>query len=149
MSLQEAQDALKQLAEAEHLQIEMEAIRELLQAADITGAGTLNYLEFLRCFDRQDPKCLTHKFILDTLCFQVWLHRNALSGLFRYIGNNGHISKSQIQWALHALNKITDGKLDDANIESIVQSVMYSEGTVVAEEFLHSFDIVDHEVQFL
>ena len=42
---------------------------------------------------------------------QVWVHRNALSGLFRYIGTNGVISREQVRWSLEALNTSVQGDL--------------------------------------
>eukprot|EP00438_Fugacium_kawagutii_P025540 Skav222805 [mRNA] locus=scaffold1444:29099:34037:+ [translate_table: standard] len=42
---------------------------------------------------------------------QVWAHRNALSGFFRYIGRGGWISREQVRWSLEALNSLVKGDL--------------------------------------
>jgi len=118
-------------------------IRILLKAADVTGRGSLNYLEFIRIFDLQDAKCLTSQNVLDTLCLQVWLHRNALSFLYRHIGNNRSITKEQVAWSLRALNQVVDGHLDEEHIDSLVGAVSFVDGSIPAEKFLRSFDIHD------
>jgi len=119
-------------------------LHDLLTAVDTTGGGRLNYLEFLRLFDRQDPHFLIHQSILDALCFQVWVHRNSLSGLFRHIGSNGRVTEEQIRWALYALNCAVDGQLVEANIASLVAAVNFTNGTVGGEEFLHAFELFDY-----
>jgi hypothetical protein len=150
LSLNEGTTALSALFEEQGQRVGImnvpgpDQLRQLLLAADVTGQGSLNYLEFLRLFDRQDPHCLTHQSLLDVLCFFVWVHRNALSGLFRYIGANGRVSREQIAWALGTLNRIAEGRLADSSIASLVDAVTFNdEGTVSAEEFLHAFDICE------
>eukprot|EP00928_Gymnodinium_smaydae_P036611 TRINITY_DN25564_c0_g1_i1.p1 TRINITY_DN25564_c0_g1~~TRINITY_DN25564_c0_g1_i1.p1 ORF type:complete len:921 (-),score=111.40 TRINITY_DN25564_c0_g1_i1:15-2738(-) len=150
MSIEEGVCALRELlmrtTECEDSEEEISTkLRDLLSAVDVTGARTLNYLEFLRLFDRQDPQKLTHQSLLDALCFQVWAHRNALSGLFRYIGKNGRVTESQIRWALAALNSVVGGQLVEANIDSLVSAVSFKNDTVAAEEFLHSFKLSDSQ----
>lgn len=122
---------------------EAEELRKVLQVADTTGSGKLNYLEFLLLFDRQSPRSLTHQALLDLLCFQVWAHRSALSGLFRYIGRNGLISRDQVKWSLEALNSSIHGELLQANIEQIVKAVKFKDDLVAAEELLSAFHLVD------
>ena len=48
---------------------------------------------------------------------EVWAHRNALSGFFRYVGNNGLISRDQVRWSLEALNSLVKGELLQAQGE--------------------------------
>uniref|UniRef100_A0A7S4VIQ8 EF-hand domain-containing protein n=1 Tax=Alexandrium monilatum TaxID=311494 RepID=A0A7S4VIQ8_9DINO len=120
-----------------------EEIQALVRAADVTGHGSLNYLEFLQLFDFQEARCLTHQCVLEALCFQAWSHRNALSGLFRYVGRHGLVRRSQLEWALGALNKVLDGGLAEENIGALVGAIDFADGAVHAEEFLHAFEIVD------
>eukprot|EP00439_Symbiodinium_sp_Y106_P064689 s2885_g10.t1 len=122
---------------------EAEELRKVLQVADTTGSGKLNYLEFLLLFDRQSPRSLTHQALLDLLCFQVWAHRSALSGLFRYIGRSGLISRDQVKWSLETLNSSIHGDLLQANIEQIVKAVKFKDDLVAAEELLSAFHLVD------
>ncbi|CAJ1451781.1 unnamed protein product [Effrenium voratum] len=134
---------LRQTTGREVLPSIAEDLRGLLQMADSTGSGKLNYLEFLSLFDFQDPRSLTHQAVLDLLCFQVWVHRNALSGLFRYIGTNGVISREQVRWSLEALNTSVQGDLLQANIDQIVNAVKFKDDVVAGEELLSAFQLVD------
>ena len=43
--------------------------------------------------------------------WQVWAHRNALSGFFRYVGTNGFISRDQVRWSFQALNSLVGNLL--------------------------------------
>lgn len=47
---------------------------------------------------------------------QVWAHRNALSGFFRYVGRGGWISRDQVRWSLEALNSLVKGDLLQARL---------------------------------
>jgi hypothetical protein len=40
-----------------------------------------------------------------------------LSGFFRYVGNNGLISRDQVRWSLEALNSLVKGELLQAQRE--------------------------------
>ncbi|CAE7559605.1 ppt1 [Symbiodinium natans] len=143
MSIEEGFEALmkhmKQTTGREATAAEAAELRGVLQVADTTGTGKLNYLEFLLLFDRQSPRSLTHQAVLDLLCFQVWAHRNALSGLFRYIGRNGLITRDQVKWSLEALNSSINGELLQANIEQIVKAVKFKDDLVAGEELLNVY----------
>ncbi|CAE7765998.1 unnamed protein product, partial [Symbiodinium pilosum] len=73
----------------------------------------------------------------------VWAHRNALSGLFRYVGHDGLISRDQVKWCLEALNSSINGELLQANIEQIVKAVKFKDDLVAAEQLLSAFHLVD------
>lgn len=147
VSIEEGFTALKKrlhLATGQQVDPDVEEdLRGLLKMADSTGSGKLNYLEFLSLFDFQDPRSLTHQAMLDLLCFQVWAHRNALSGFFRYVGNNGLISRDQVRWSLEALNSLVKGELLQANIDKIVNAVKFQDDFVSGEEQLRAFQLVD------
>jgi len=53
------------------------------------------------------------------------------------------VSQTDILWSLVALNDITAGGLTKASIESLIGAVKFVEGYVVAEDFLHAFELVD------
>lgn len=150
LSIADAQRAFGDLLRAgsSGIVVDEAELSGLLSAADITGRGRLNYLEFLLLLEHEDVKCLTHQSMLDALCFQVWAHRNALSGLFRCIASQGRVDRDQVTWALQALNKEVGGQLTDENISTVVNAVAFAEvsggkPSVVAEEFLFAFDLVD------
>jgi len=149
VSIDEGFTALKkQLAQATRHQVDPdveEDLRGLLRMADSTGSGKLNYLEFLSLFDFQDPRSLTHQAMLDLLCLQVWAHRNALSGFFRYVGTNGFISRDQVRWSFQALNSLV-GNLLQVNIDKIVDAVKFTDDLVAGEELLRAFQLVDENV---
>eukprot|EP00927_Polykrikos_kofoidii_P002697 TRINITY_DN11078_c0_g2_i1.p1 TRINITY_DN11078_c0_g2~~TRINITY_DN11078_c0_g2_i1.p1 ORF type:complete len:941 (-),score=143.19 TRINITY_DN11078_c0_g2_i1:18-2840(-) len=118
-------------------------LTDLLRAIDVDGDGAVNYLEFIRLFDRGGPRGLTHQGLLDALCFQVWVHRAVFSAFFRLVGTDGRVTRQQLTWALESVNELVSGKLAEANIDLLVNAVDFSDGSVIADEFLHAFELAD------
>jgi len=143
MSIEDGVQALMPLLAAAGNDAAAAEVQEVLENGDLTGRGSLNYLEFLRIFDNPDPQCSIHQTLLDDLCLQLWMHRSALSGLFRHIGSNGCISRLQISWALDALNEAVRGHLDAQNIQSLVDAINFKDGLVRAEVVLRAFELFD------
>eukprot|EP00927_Polykrikos_kofoidii_P002696 TRINITY_DN11078_c0_g1_i1.p1 TRINITY_DN11078_c0_g1~~TRINITY_DN11078_c0_g1_i1.p1 ORF type:complete len:944 (-),score=154.95 TRINITY_DN11078_c0_g1_i1:28-2859(-) len=145
--VEDAVQALQKLMQAQHVldcsDVGARELTDLLRAVNVTGNGTLNYLEFIRLFDRGGPRGLTHQGLLDALCFQVWVHRAALSSFFRLVGTDGRVTRQQLTWALESVNELVGGKLAQANIDLLVDALNWSDGSVVADEFLHAFELAD------
>jgi len=146
MSIGEFEQRIMQRIADMQFDCRAEDLEAILRAADFTGDGNMNFLEFLRLFGRRETGAasIASLNMMDALTFLIWLHRNALAALFRFIGVHGKVTRDQVFWAFSCLQRVANGDLDDDKVATLVDSITFGEtGKVDAGALLSAFKLID------
>jgi len=146
MSLGEFEQRIREQIADKHFDCRSEDLQEILRAADFTGDGNMNFLEFLRLFGRRETGAasIASLNMMDALSFLIWLHRNALAALFRFIGVHGKVTREQVLWAFSCLQRVANGDLDDDKVATLVDGITFdANGKIDAAALLSAFKLID------
>ena len=119
-------------------------IRKVFACLDVSGEGTISYMEFLTFFKTTDTVSAALEHIIRVVVKALFKHRGTLKYVFYKLDldGNGMLSREEFREGLRILERLSLSELSDTDLHMVADYIdTDGDGKISVNEFLSAFHV--------